>query len=317
MRDVMASAADRDPVLVPASCCLSASALPVSGIDPVLTSSFENRMAGNEAPTIEDTDRVGQLMHFDETPRAVRHAVVISADRHEPIMADPTFQFQERIEDDGGQRLQISPLGRKGLRHDPLRGRVQPHIGDRIKPVLQLRIEVVEIAERTSEEEVFADVTEGALHLTLRFCSISPTGARMEPVMFCKREKRSVVDDVAFVILARHGGLHPVVQDLHRHAADRFEGRHVTAQQRLQVLMQDKARFDVPGMPEHHREQPHDPCDARFVLEGDDKAGEVDLRLMARRRLEPNLEGLWPIAWPDRRDKALYPRIGARVATFA
>ena len=117
----------------------------------------------------------------------------------------------------------------------------------------------------------------------------------MEAVMSGERQQRSIVDDVPLGILVRDGGLHAVVQDFDRHAADRVERRHVTAQQRLQILVQDEARLDVPGVPEHHREQPHDPRDVRLVFESHDKAGEVDLRLMAGRCLEPDLERFWTV----------------------
>ena len=120
-----------------------------------------------------------------------------------------------------------------------------------------------------------------------------------------------------FAVLARHGRLHAVVEDLDRHAADRFEGRHVAAQERLQILMQDKAGDDMPGMTEHQREQPDDPGDARLVLEAGDEAGEVDLRLMAGRRLEANLEGLRPVARPDRGDEALHRGVSAGIAALA
>ena len=97
---------------------------------------------------------------------------------------------------------------------------------------------------------------------------------------------------MAIAILAGDRRLHAVVEDLDRHAADGGEGQHVTAQQRLQVLMHDEAREDVPGMAEHQREQPDDPGDPRLIGEGRDEAGEVDLRLIARRRLEADLERL-------------------------
>jgi hypothetical protein len=48
-----------------------------------------------------------------------------------------------------------------------------------------------------------------------------------------QREQRAVVGDVALVILTGHCGLHAVVEDLDRHAADRLEGLEMTAQQRL------------------------------------------------------------------------------------
>ena len=87
----------------------------------------------------------------------------------------------------------------------------------------------------------------------------------MEAVVLRQRQQRAIVDDVAIAILAGHRRLHAVVEDLDRHAADRREGLHVTAQQRLQILMHDEAREDEARMAEHHREQPDDPrrCRAR------------------------------------------------------
>jgi hypothetical protein len=78
--------------------------------------------------------------------------------------------------------------------------------------------------------------------------------------MLGERKERGVVDDVALAILADHRRLHAIVEDLDRHAADRREGRHMTAQQRLRILMHDEAREDVPRMAEHEREWPDDPC---------------------------------------------------------
>ena len=95
-----------------------------------------------------------------------------------------------------------------------------------------------------AEEEVLADVAERPLDLALRFGPVGAAGSGQEAVVLGERNERAVVDDVALAILAGHGRLHAVVEDLDRHAADRLEGPHVTAQERLQVLMQDKARDD-------------------------------------------------------------------------
>jgi hypothetical protein len=48
-----------------------------------------------------------------------------------------------------------------------------------------------------------------------------------------QREQRAVVGDVALIVLAGHCGLPAVVKDLDRHAAHRFEGLDMAAQQRL------------------------------------------------------------------------------------
>ena len=63
-------------------------------------------------------------------------------------------------------------------------------------------------------------------------------------------DERSVVDD-ATAGLADDRGLHAVVKDLVGNAPDRVEGRHMTAQNRLHVLVQDKPRPDQAAEAEH------------------------------------------------------------------
>ncbi len=129
--------------------------------------------------------------------------------------------------------------------------------------------------------------------------------------MLGQRQQRPVVDDVAVAVLAGHRRLHAIVEDLDRHAADRRERLHVTAQQGLQILVHDEAGEDEAGMAEHQREQPHDPCHAGLVGELRHEAREVDLGLLAGWRLEAHLEGLGPAVGPDRGDEPLHRRIGA------
>ena len=65
----------------------------------------------------------------------------------------------------------------------------------------------------------------------------------------------------------------------------------MAAQNRLHVLVQDKPRPDQAAEAEHEREQPDDPRDRRFICELQLELGEVDLRLVARRRFEADLKG--------------------------
>ena len=116
------------------------------------------------------------------------------------------------------------------------------HVGHGGEPVGELGVQVVEVAERPAEEEVLADVAERPLHLALGLRPVGPAGFRVKAVMAGEVEQRAVVDDAAFRRLADDGGLHPVVEDLRRHAAEVGERRDVAAQDRLQVLMQDEAR---------------------------------------------------------------------------
>ena len=54
--------------------------------------------------------------------------------------------------------------------------------------------------------------------------------------------------------------------------------------------MHDEARPDQSGVAEHHREQPDDALDAGLVGKFDNELREVDLRLLAGRRLEADLK---------------------------
>ncbi len=101
-----------------------------------------------------------------------------------------------------------------------------------------------------------------------------------------KVDEGAIVDDEPVGVLTDDRGLHAVVEDRVRHAADRLEGGDVAAQDALQILWADEPRPDQPEIAEHHRKQPHDAPDARLVDELELEPGEVDLGLLARRRLE-------------------------------
>jgi hypothetical protein len=156
--------------------------------------------------------------------------------------------------------------------------------------MLQLGVQVVEVLERAGEEEVLADVAVRPLHLAFGLGPVGPAGLRMIAVVAGEVDERPVVDDVALCVLTGDRGLHPVVEDLARHAAKRREGGQVAAEHGLQVLMQDEASPEQAAVAEHQGEQPDDPCHPRFVGERHLELGEVDLRLVAGRRLEANFE---------------------------
>ena len=65
----------------------------------------------------------------------------------------------------------------------------------------------------------------------------------------------------------------------------------MAAQQRRHVLVQHEAAPQHPAMPKHQREQPDDAHDAGLIGKLGLELGEVDLRLLPRRRLEAQLEG--------------------------
>ncbi len=133
---------------------------------------------------------------------------------------------------------------------------MDPRVGDRVEPVAQLGIQVVEVLERAGEEEVLADVAVRPLDLALGLGPVGPAGLGVEAVVAGEVDQRPVVDDVALGVLAADRGLHPVVEDLARHALERGEGGEVAAQHGLQVLVQDEARPEQAAVAEHQGEQP-------------------------------------------------------------
>ena len=177
----------------------------------------------------------------------------------------------------------------ESLVDDPLCGGVHARIGDRIQPMAKLAVQIVEIAKGAAEKEVLADIAEGRSTLPLVW-PVGPAGAGLKTVMAREVDERAVVDDEPVRLLADDRGLHAIVEDLARDAADRLEGGDVTAQDALQVLVDYEARPDQPGITEHHREQPDDALDARLVGKLHFELGEVDLRLLAGRRLEADFK---------------------------
>jgi len=204
----------------------------------------------------------------------------------------------------------------EGLVDDALRGRVDTGIGDVVEPMPELSVEIIEIAERSAEEEVLANIAERSFNFTLGLGPVRPAGLGLEAVMSCKVDQAAVVNHETVGILADHRGLHPVVKDLARHPANRVERGNVAAEHGLQVLVNDKTRPDQARMAEDHREQPDDMRDPGLIGELDLKAGEIDLGLLAGRRLEAHLERSDRLR-PDLAHGALHGCIAAGVTPVA
>ena len=145
--DVIAPAADDDAADVTVAQGASRATLTMSRVDPILPSALQDRMGCHETAAVEDADDVGKLMHLDDAAGPIGNAVVVAANRDEPVMADAPFELEECVEGCCRQRLEVGLLGREGLRHDPLRRAVQADVGDRVEPVGELAIEVIEITE--------------------------------------------------------------------------------------------------------------------------------------------------------------------------
>jgi hypothetical protein len=80
---------------------------------------------------------------------------------------DPPLELENRAEQHQRQGLKLRLLLRKSLADHPAGGGVDPRVGDRVEPVAELGVEVVEVLERAGEEEVLADVAVRSLDLAL------------------------------------------------------------------------------------------------------------------------------------------------------
>ena len=129
-------------------------------------------------------------------------------------------------------------------------------------------------------------------------------------------EQRTIVDDQAIDILPEHGGFHAIVKDLPGRAAEGLKSRDMAAQHGSEVLVQDEASPDQPRVAEHQGEQPDDAPGAGLVGERDLEAGEIDLALDARWRLEADLERLDRIG-AQLLDRPLDPSVAASEALLA
>ena len=107
----------------------------MSRIETLLVTTFERRMAGDQPSVLKDANRVDQDMNIENAPaRRVRHAVEIAADADHALMRDPAFELEHRPIGSKRQVLQSGPFLGKGFIDDPMGGRMQARIGDRIQP---------------------------------------------------------------------------------------------------------------------------------------------------------------------------------------
>ena len=72
-------------------------------IEPFLASSFQRGVGRNELPVFEDTDFIGENVHFEDAPsRGAGHTVEIAANADHAFVRSPPLEPQQR------------PVGRDG-----------------------------------------------------------------------------------------------------------------------------------------------------------------------------------------------------------
>jgi hypothetical protein len=100
---------------------------------------------------------------------------------------------------------------------DALRGRVHAGSGDRIEPMLQLGVEIIEITKGAAEGKVLADVTERPFHFAFGLRPVRPASAWLEAIVPGEIDTRTILDDEAVGILADDRGLHAIIENTSRH----------------------------------------------------------------------------------------------------
>jgi hypothetical protein len=122
-----------------------------------MAAALDHLVHRNDLAVLEDAQLVGHAVHLDNAPaRGVRYAVEIAIHRDHAIAGDAPIEPQNRLERPRRERLELWLLFGKVRGNDtPGRG-VRADVGHLVKPFAKLRIEIVEVAKPTAEEEVLA-----------------------------------------------------------------------------------------------------------------------------------------------------------------
>ena len=150
---------------------------PMARVEPALLPAFQNRMRGDQGAVLEDARLAGVVPHVDDAlARGVRNAVEVAAHGDHAVAADAPLDGERGAVGDGRQLDQPRHLLGEGLVHDAGGGGVDPWVGLRDAPMIELTVEIVEIAETPGQEEILADVAEGPLDPPLRLGAARAAG---------------------------------------------------------------------------------------------------------------------------------------------
>jgi hypothetical protein len=173
-----------------------------------------------ESAGLKGADHIGKNMNVEDAAAGrIRHAVEIAADAHHAFVGDPPFEFENRPIRGERQSFRADFSSAKASFDDALRGRVHAGIGDRIEPMLQLGVEIIEITKGAADGKVLADVTERPFHFAFGLRPVRPASAWLEAIVRGEVDKRAIIDDEAVGILADDRGLHAIIEHLVRRAA--------------------------------------------------------------------------------------------------
>src|SRR5947208_1578135 len=149
-----------------------------------------------------------------------------------------------------------------------------------------MRLERGEAVEAAARDGIALDVADPGLCLALGPCSIRTAGARRDaPVGAERAERRMHMHDACLDIAPEDQRASIVDEHCLRDAAEVQERAREALAPVVVSLAQERPHVDPPRIPEHGDEE----VDAHLATADEDASlAEVDLELMARRRLEAN-----------------------------
>lgn len=134
-----------------------------------LVLALQHGVSGNKLAFLEYPYFKRVMLNFDHpAPRRVGNAVIIASDRDHAFVADPPLDGQHGIVAHRRQNQQMRLFLGKMFADDPARGRMMAGVGNLAQSCVKLGIEIIQITETATKEQILPDIAERALHLALR-----------------------------------------------------------------------------------------------------------------------------------------------------
>jgi len=219
-------------------------ALEVFFIDDALLFSRRLGVLGHKLfPMINPNPSVLEILNVDDLADPFeRHRIPVvfirdaRVGRHFPRMP-VHFLERHRVE-------RFEPFPNQAFTRRLLGRPVHPNIGDRVQPIANLSVQIVQTGEGFDTwPEVFADIADAVFHLALRPRPVGTATLQQKPVMCRKTGKPFIPDGVSAFVKVRDHGFHIVVQNDFRTTAEVFERPQMTAHERVEFFI--LREFDV------------------------------------------------------------------------
>ena len=136
--------------------------------NPALAAPFEHRMLGDELSGVVDPQLLGESVHFHgRSGEAVRDRVLVALHAHHAVARQAPMKAKHRRVRLGRELLErLSLLGER-FTDPPPGGAVHAPVRNRLAPLPEPGVQIVQIGELGAEEKILAHVPEHPLDLAL------------------------------------------------------------------------------------------------------------------------------------------------------